>query len=406
MQRPPDARSSTPGRRLRPGDAHALGAGVVAALVGFTSSFVIVLDGLRAVGAGEAQAASGLLVMCVVMGALGIVLSARARMPISVAWATPGAALLVSAGRNHYGYSAAIGAFLIAGALVVATAVLRPLGRLVGAIPPALGSALLAGILLQLCIAPVHAVVQLPRLAIPVVLTWTVLDRLVPRLAVPGAVVASVVAVALTEPLGALLAEHGLPVLRWTTPSFSGAAFVGIAVPLFVVSMAAQNVPGMAVLASFGYKPKLRPLLVATGGATVVAAPLGAISITLAAITAALCAGPEAHRDPGRRWLASVGGGCTYLVLGVGAGALATLATVAPPLVLETVAGVALLRPLASALGALAGASAGAGRDAAIVTFVVTASGISPGGIGSPFWGLLAGSALTLLEGRRSPAAG
>jgi benzoate membrane transport protein len=391
---------------LGPGDAHALLAGLVAALVGFTSSFAIVLAGLRAVGASEAQAASGLLALCVVMGMLGIVVSLRSRMPISIAWSTPGAALLVAAGRNHYGYSAAIGAFLLGGALVVATAAVRPLGRLVGAIPAPVGSAMLAGILLQLCVAPVDAVVHVPRLAIPVVLTWIVLDRLVPRLAVPGAVVATVVGVALSEPVGALLGRDGLPTLAWTTPSFGAAAFVGIAVPLFVVTMAAQNVPGMAVLASFGYKPALRPLLVTTGAATAIAAPFGALSVNLAAITAALCAGPEAHRDPGRRWLAAAGAGGTYLVLAVGAGALATLATVSPPLVLETVAGVALLRPLAAALGSLAQASAGAGRDAAIVTFVVTASGISPAGIGSPFWGLLAGGALTLLDSCRARTPG
>ncbi|HTX00030.1 MAG TPA: benzoate/H(+) symporter BenE family transporter [Acidimicrobiales bacterium] len=385
---------------MAPGDGHALLAGLVAALVGFTSSFAVVLAGLRAVGATEAQAASGLLALCVTMGALGIAIPARTKMPISIAWSTPGAALLVAAGRAHYGFREAVGAFLLSGALVVASAAVGPLGRLVRAIPPAVGSAMLAGILLQLCLAPVDAVVRLPRLAIPVVATWLVLDRLVPRLAVPGAVIATVVAVGLTEPLGAVLGHDGLPVLHLTTPSFAVASFVGIAVPLFVVTMAAQNVPGMAVLSTFGYQPELRPLLVTTGGATALAAPFGAHSINLAAITAALCAGPEVHRDPARRWLAAAGAGTTYLVLGLAAGALATVASVAPPLLLETVAGVALLRPLFASLGSLAAAGEPM-RDAAVVTFVVTASGISAAGIGSPFWGLVAGGVLALLGPRR-----
>jgi hypothetical protein len=218
-------------------------------------------------------------------------------------------------------------------------------------------------------------------------------------MAIPGAVIATVVAVGLSEPLGSALSHSSLPALHWTTPAFDLASVVGIAIPLFVVTMAAQNVPGMAVLRAFGYEADFRSLLVTTGGATVLVAPFGGLSVNLAAITAALCAAPEAHPDPKRRWLAAAIAGATYALLGLAAGAAAVLASLAPILLLETVAGLAVLRALGAALAALS--SVPRGREAAVVTFVVTVSQISVAGIGSPFWGLVVGASLTFLDSRR-----
>ena len=379
-------------------------AGVVAALVGFTSSFAVVLAGLRAVGASVPEAASGLLALCVVMGVLGIALSATTRMPVSVVWSTPGAALLVTAGRAHYGYGAAVGAFLLAGLLLVATGLCRPLGRLVAAIPPEIGSAVLAGVLLPLCLSPVEAAVRLPRDVIPVVASWLVLERIAPRLAVPGAALAAGIAVAATTPLGAAVRHAGPPALRWTSPVLDPAALIGIGLPLFLVTMAAQNVPGLTVLRSFGYTPEPGPLLAATGGATAAVAGFGGHSLNLAAITAALCAGPSAHREPTRRWIAAAAAGVAYVGLGLGAGLVTAVAARAPALLVESVAGLGLLGALGSALGALAGP--GPGREAAVVAFAVTASGISPAGIGSPLWGLAAGGVLALLSRRREARCG
>jgi benzoate membrane transport protein len=372
-------------------------AGLVTAVVGFASTFALVLTGLRAVGADEAQAASGLLVLCVGIGLVAIVLGLRYRMPISIAWSTPGAALLVSAGHVSGGYPAALGAFLVTGALIVLTGLARPLEHWIAAIPTPLASAMLAGVLLPICIAPVRAAVELPLSAAPVIVTWLVLVRLSPRWAVPGALAVTAIVIAIDPAGGFGGADRLAPGITATMPTFDAGTLVGLAIPLFIVTMASQNLPGMAVLASYGYRPPLRPVLVTTGAVTAAGAPLGAHAINLAAITAALAAGPEAGPDRDRRWIASVTAGALYVVLGLCAGIATALATAAPPLLIEGVAGLALLGALAAALSAAMDSAEH--RDAAIITFVVTASGISTLGIGAPFWGLVAG--LAFLGARR-----
>jgi len=182
------------------------------------------------------------------------------------------------------------------------------------------------------------------------------------------------------------------PALVFTTPHFSAGALVSLAIPLFLVTMASQNLPGIAVLRTYGYQPELRPVLGATGLASVAAAPFGALAINLAAITAAMVAGPDAEPDPGRRWIASVSGGATYVALGVGAALAAAFASAVPPLIIEAVAGLALLGALGAALNAAM--SEPGTREAAVTTFVVTASGVTALGIGGAFWGLVAGLAL------------
>ncbi len=361
-------------------------AGVVASIVGFASTFTVVLAGLRAVGATPAQASSGLLVLCATMGVASILLSVRHRIPISIAWSTPGAALLVSAGASGGGWPEAVGAFVVAGALIALAGTWSLLGRWIAAIPAPIASAMLAGVLLPLCLAPVEAVVEIPELAAPVVATWLALVLFARRWAVPGALVAAVVAIAVSERprLGNIA-----PVIELTAPVFDAGALVGLALPLFVVTMASQNVPGMSVLATFGFRAPLRPILLATGAATAVGGPFGAHAINLAAITAALMAGPDSHPDPARRWIASAAAGAVALVLGLCAGLATAFIAASPPLLIEAVAGLALLGALGGALGAAAAATEQ--REAATLTFVVSASGIAVAGIGAPFWGLLAG---------------
>jgi len=274
----------------------------------------------------------------------------------------------------------------------------RPLGRWVAAIPTALASAMLAGVLLSVCLAPVRATVELPLEVGPVVAVWALLMRLARPFAVPGALAAALVVIAL-DPVDAAGPTELLPSLAFTLPALDPGALVSLGLPLFVVTMASQNIPGMGVLASFGYKPPLRPALVTTGAATVAAAPFGAHAINLAAITAALAAGPDAHPEPARRWIASAAGGAAYLVLGLTAGAATALVAVAPPLLIEAVAGLALFGALG---GALSAAAADAERrEAAIVTFVVSASSITAAGISAPFWGLVAGLAYLGLQRTR-----
>lgn len=383
------------------GRSQPLLAGVVTALVGFASSFTVVLAGLRAVGATDAQAASGLLAVCVASGISAVWLGLRHRIPMSVAWSTPGAALLVATGPVPGGWPVAVGAFLVSGVLIVAAGLFPALGRAVAAIPRPIAGAMLAGVLLPLCTAPVRALVEVPRLAAPVVLAWLLLHRFARRWAVPGALVVAVAAIALTTPVADLGGARLLPAVELTTPAWSVSALVGLALPLFLVTMAAQNVPGMAVLVGYGYRPPFGAALRATGLTSLAAAPAGGHAVNLAALTAALAAGPDAHPDPDRRWIASVTAGTGLALLGLGAGAATALIALAPPVLIEAVAGLALLGALATALtSALAEPAA---REAAVVTFVVTASGVTLVGVGGAFWGLVAGGLMLLLF-RRRPA--
>ncbi len=375
-------------------------AGLVAAFVGFASSFTVVLAGLRAVGASRAEAASGLLALCLALAVLCVVLSRRTRMPISVAWSTPGAALLAATGPVDGGFAAAVGAFLVCGVLLALAGTWGTLGRLIGRIPVPLASAMLAGVVFQLCLAPVKAAVELPALAAPVIVTWVVLSRVARLWAVPAALVVSVAAVLIDRPIH--LEGDLWPHPVFVAPVFTAGALVSIALPLFVVTMASQNIPGMGVLASFGYRPRLRPLLVGTGLGSVAGSVFGGHAVNLAAITAALNAGPDAHPDPGERWRAPVTSGAVYLVLGLAASVATAFVTAAPELLVEAVAGLALLGTLGGALSNAV--SDERYREAATVTLVVGASGITALGIGASFWGLVAGLVLQAVSSAARPA--
>jgi len=380
-----------------------LSAGLVTALVGFSSSFVLVLTGLRAVGADPRQAVSGLLLLCLAMGGLAIWFGLRHRQPVSIAWSTPGAALLVNAGHQSGGYRCAVGAFLIAGLLIALTGRWRRLGSWISSIPAPLATALLAGVLLPLCLAPVRAADQLPALALPTIAVWALLTRIARRWATPGALLTAIAALLVQHSLRLGHTGELLPTPTFTAPAFSLATTVSIALPLYVITMASQNIPGTAVLTHFGYRPRTRSILVGTGLATAAGAVGGAYMVNLAAITAALVAGPDAHPDRERRWIASVTAGAVYLVLGLASGFSAALLSAAPPLLVEAAAGLALLGTLGSALSATLAQEQG--REAAVITFVVCASGVTAFGIGSPVWALLAGLGAYALLAHR-PVAG
>jgi benzoate membrane transport protein len=371
-------------------------AGILAAVVGFASAFAVVLEGLAGAGATPAQAASGLLVLCVAQGLLSIFLSLRWRQPVNIVWSTPGAALLVGAGLPHGGFGIAVTAFLLTGLLILAAGLYRPLARAVSAIPLSLASAMLAGVLMELCLAPIQAVAHLPALALPIVIAWALGWSFARRYAVPIAVlVATVIVVSTTRiPASALALAWAHP--QFVTPALDLLRAAGIAIPMFIVTMASQNVPGLAVLRGNGYDVPVGKVFVTTGLGTLVVALFGGHALNLSAITAALCAGPEADANPARRYIASVAAGVCYIVLGLCAGFAAVLIAASPPLLIQAVAGLALLGSLASAMGsALADESQ---RLAAITTFVTTASGVSIGGIAGAFWGLVAGGLMLLLD--------
>ncbi|WP_104133109.1 benzoate/H(+) symporter BenE family transporter [Cryobacterium sp. M91] len=384
-----------------PGVFQPISTGIVAAITGFASSFVLVIAGLRAVGASEAQASSGLLALCLLVGLACIALPLYFRMPISFAWSTPGAALLVAAGATTDNFGAAVGAFLVCGAVIVLCGVWPPLGRVITSIPRPLAGAMLAGILFPICLAPIQASIEQPLLAIPVVLVWLVLYRLAPRWAVPMAMVVAAIGIGITAGTGWLSAPTSAPGLVFVAPVFDPLVIVSLGLPLFVVTMAGQNVPGFAVLSTFGYRPPPRSVLVWSGIGTMLGSVFGAHNMNLAAITAALMASPDAHRDPSKRWIATVASGFGYLVLGLGSGLATALVAASPPILIIAVAGLALLGALVTSV--TSALEEPEHRISAMATFLVTASGITIVGIGSAFWGLVVGGIFMLWLGWRRP---
>ena len=383
--------------------AQPISAGIVGTVTGFASSFALVIAGLTAVGASPAQAASGLLALCVFQGILAIVLGLRFRIPLSFAWSTPGAALLIAAQKTTGDFHAAVGAFLLCGLLLLITGLWPWLARAMTRIPKPIASAMLAGILLPICLAPVLAAVQLPLLALPVVAVWLLLARLAPRWAVPAAVVVTALLVAFGGSGADLAGADLVPQVQFAVPAVDPLLLVSLGLPLYVVTMAGQNVPGFAVLSTFGYEhPPARAILASTGGATVLSSLFGGYTVNLAAITAAIMAGPDADPDRGRRWVASVTGGIAYLALGLGAGAATALVSASPPILIEAVAGLALLSAFATAISAAL--EVPEHRIVAVITFLVVDSGIVVVGIGSAFWGLLVGG-VAMLWLRRRPRA-
>ncbi|PST22528.1 benzoate transporter [Mesorhizobium plurifarium] len=384
---------------LRDFSVQSLFMGVLIAFVGFASSFAVVLHGLAGVGANEAQAASGLMALSISMGACAILISAVTRLPVSIAWSTPGAALLASSGAVEGGFNAAVGAFLVCGLLIIVAGLWKPLGRIVSAIPPALANAMLAGVLLSLCFAPVKAIAFNPLFGLPIVLAWAVVGSFSRLYAVPAALFAFVLVVALgiDIPDGALagLSAALVPKVEFVSPSFSTSALVSIALPLFIVTMASQNIPGVAVLKVNDYDPDPGPLFATTGLFTLLSAPFGGHAVNLAAITAAMCAGSDSHPDRARRYWSAINAGIAYVLFGLLAGAVTTFVSLAPSVLIEAVAGLALIGAFSGS--AVAAFTKGETREASAITFLVTASGVGFAGVSGAFWGLVAGGLMLTL---------
>ncbi|MGO7632399.1 benzoate/H(+) symporter BenE family transporter [Rhizobium leguminosarum] len=385
---------------LKDFSVQALFMGLLTAFVGSASSFAVVLHGLQAVGATEVQAASGLMALSISMGVCAIVLSAVTRLPVSIAWSTPGAALLASTGAIEGGFNAAVGAFLICAALIIVAGLFKPLGRAVAAIPAPLANAMLAGVLIGLCFAPVKAIGFNPLFGLPIVVAWIVVGAFKRLWAVPAALAAFVLVLAfgVDIPDGALgsLEQSLVPTVEIVRPVFNLAGLISIALPLFIVTMASQNIPGIAVLKVNHYDPKPGPLFAVTGFFSLLSAPFGGHAVNLAAITAAMCAGQDAHTDPKRRYWASLIAGVGYIILGLLAGAVTAFVALAPSILIEAVAGLALVGAFSSS--AMSAFQAPDSREAAAITFLVTASGVSFGGISGAFWGLIAGGLMLALS--------
>jgi benzoate membrane transport protein len=372
----------------------AIVAGFVAVLVGFTSSVVIVFAAAQALGATAAQATSWMWALGLGMGLTSIGLSLWTRQPVLTAWSTPGAALL--AGTSGVAMGEAVGAFIACGALIVAAGVTRGFERMMDTIPQAIAAALLAGVLAKFGIDAAGATKSAPWLVIAMTLAFLCGRRWWPRYAVPGVLVVGIAVAALQGRMQWSAVEANVAMPVWTTPLFTWSALVSVALPLFVVTMASQNLPGVAAQRAAGYATPVSHSITATGAATVLLAPFGGYAFNLAAITAAIAMSPEAHVDPAKRYTAAVMAGVFYLAIGWAGGAVVGVLQAFPRELVLTLAGLALLGTIA---GGLASAlQSEKHRDAAILTFLVTVSGVTLAGIGSAFWGVVAGSVALVVQ--------
>ena len=369
-------------------------AAVVAALVGIAGALAIVLAAAAAVGATQAETTSWVTALCLSMALTSGFLSWRHRMPIITAWSTPGAAV-IAATSGAMKLDAAVAAFIVTGALIVATAAIGPLDRLIRRIPVAVAAGMLAGVLVRFVLQMVEAVPEAPLLVLPLLAIFLVLRLLIPSAAML-VVIAAGIALAAAQGLIASWPRIELSTLTVVTPRFEPAVIIGLAVPLYLVTMASQNLPGAAVLKASGYEPPFASALLVTGLASLLIAPFGAHTINLAAITAAICTGPDAHPDPAKRWHTGVAYLFVYgLLAGLGASLVALFAAF-PIVLIKAIAGLGLLGSLAAALAAALADERQ--RFAGVLAFAVTTSGITLLGIGSAFWGLVAGLAVAALE--------
>jgi benzoate membrane transport protein len=377
--------------RLRPladTSPSAIVAGFIAMLTGYTSSLVLMFQAGQAAGLTNGQISSWIWALSIGMALCCIGLSLRYRAPIMIAWSTPGAALLITS-LPGVPYSEAIGAYIFASALIVLIGLTGTFDRLMRRIPASIAAALLAGVLFKIGLEICVAAEQQPLLVVAMLLAYLLGKRLLPRYAVLAALI---VGSGLAGVFGLLNFEHfelQLAVPEWTTPSFSLAAVISIGIPLFIVAMASQNLPGMAVLRANGYDVPASPLLTTTGLTSILLAPFGSHGIHMAAISAAICAGPEAHEDPKKRYTAAIWCGVFYGIAGIFGATLAALFAALPKALILSIAALALF---ASIIGGLTQAmSEPKEREAALITFLVTASGMTLLSVGSAFWGIVAG---------------
>ena len=369
----------------------ALTAGFVAVLVGFTSSVAIVFQAAQAFRATPEQLTSWMWALGIGMGLCSLVPSLLLRKPVMVAWSTPGAAVLATAGLSGgFSMNEAVGAFMLSAALVTLFGITGWFERVMDRIPVAIASALLAGVLTRFGLqAFVAAQTALP-LVVLMLTTYLLSKRLLPRYAVPLTLLIAIIYVAIQGGFMPAKVTFELASPIFVKPSFSFAAFVSLALPLFIVTMASQNLPGVAAIRAAGYSMPLSNIITLTGVATLVLAPLGAFALNLSAITASICMGRDVHPNPDKRYTAAVSCGAIYIVIGLFGGAITGVLTAFPKELIAAIAGLALLGSIGGGLAMAVNDESH--REAAIITFLVTLSGVVIAGVGSAFWGVVAGA--------------
>ncbi|QKC68054.1 MULTISPECIES: benzoate/H(+) symporter BenE family transporter [Mesorhizobium] len=365
----------------------------VAAIVGFGGTLAIVIAAAHAVGATQIQTASWVTTICLAMAVESLWLSWRTKMPVITAWSTPGLALM--AASTGFSIGEAVAAFVVTAILLIATGLFRPLTQLISRIPPSVASGMLAGIVVTFAINAVKTVPVDPWLILPLIAAFFIIRLFNPALSVLAVLIGGGLAAFLSGRVGGLPTPE-LSTLALIAPDFTAKAMIGLALPLYLVTMASQNLSGLAVLRAAGYHPEPGPLIGVTGLFSLLSAPFGGSTTNLAAISAAICTGPDVHPDPAERWKTGPFYALAYLVFAIFGASLVAIFAVLPQSLIVLVAGLALMASLANALAIALKDEAH--RMAATVTFVVTASGLTLFGVGAAFWGLIAGLGVLFLD--------
>lgn len=371
-----------------------ISAALVAALVGYGSTIALVLAAAQALGATPDQTASWVMGVCFAKAVGSALLSTLYRVPVVLAWSTPGAALI--AASSGYDMAEGVAAFLLAGLLIAATGLIRPLGTLVGKIPDGIAAAMLAGVLLPFVLKGAGAAQAAPLLVAPMVALFVLVRVKNPAMAVLAALAAGLVTAFASGAASLPLLPPIPPMPTLIAPEFHGAALIGLGLPLYLVTMASQNLPGFATMRAAGYEPPVAPALTVTGLISAATALIGAHTVNMAAITAAICMGDDVHPDRTQRWKVGLAYAAIWVILGLTGPVVIAILAALPPALMTALVALALLGPL---MGALTGAFATPDqRFSATLTLAVTGAGVAFAGIGAAFWGLLAGLAVWMIE--------
>ena len=369
----------------------ALSAGFVAVLVGVTSSVALVFQAAQSFGATPAQISSWMWALGWGIGLCCAVPSLILRKPVMVAWSTPGAAVLAAAGlTGGFSMGEAVGAFMVSAALIVLLGFSGWFEKLMDRIPASIAAALLAGVLARFGLQVFESAQTALPLVLVMLLVYLLSRRLLPRYAVMCTLLAGIACAASQGSMHWEQVQWSLAMPQWTRPVFSWQACISLALPLFVVTMASQNLPGVVVIRAAGYQMPVSKLIGGTGVVNLLLAPFGAFGLNLAAITAAICMGPEAHAEPSKRYTAAVWCGLFYVLIGIFGAVVAGLLAAFPKELVMAIAGLALLGSIGG--GLLVAMQQDSSREAALITFLVTLSGVVIAGVGSAFWGVVAGS--------------
>lgn len=380
-------------------------AGFVAVLVGFTSSVAIVFSAARAFGATDSQLTSWMWALGLGMGLCTLVPSLILRKPVMVAWSTPGAAVLAiagTAGASGAGYSMneAVGAFMVCAALITVFGITGWFEKLMDRIPMAIAAALLAGVLARFSMQGFIAAQTNLALVALMLGTYLLAKRWSSRYAIMLVLGIAIIYIAISAQMTWAIGEFSLAEPEYVKPEITWRAVLSLALPLFIVTMASQNLPGVAAIRASGYQLPISKIITMTGVATLILAPFGAFALNLSAITASICMGKEAHPDTAKRYIASSICGLIYIFIGLFAGLVTGVLSSLPKELIAAIAGIALLSTIASSL--LIALTDETHRDAAVITFLVTLSGVTVGGIGSAFWGVVVGAVALFVQNYRA----